>query len=438
MIDLNHYAIPPELRARFVAAIREGRDQAVDDFARAIFIELQKAGAANGSDVADVLLAGAEFVETQRAVDEQAAQSESPFPALLDLAALAQREPVPPRFIIDGWLPEGQATLFAGHGGAGKSLIALTAAVCIAAGRPFYGLRGQRRRVMFVSFEDSNDVLHWRLRRVCAMLNIDLAALAGWLFVFDASGSGEPLYVETRDGAAPTAAFDWLRAALTVHAAQVAVIDGSADAFAGNENARAQVRAFVQSVRRLVPRDGALLLLHHVDATTAHGGSKKGYSGSTAWHNSARARWFLGPESEGEDADPARVVLELRKSNHGKPGASLVLRFDESAGCFVAECEPVASPLARAMRESDERTALIDLIRAAYADGNPLPAAATGQRTAHSVADARDDMPQALRGRRGRSRFYRHVEALRAAGAVRVEAVRKANRHAAEVLRAAS
>ncbi|MCA3222790.1 MAG: hypothetical protein ING41_10460 [Burkholderiales bacterium] len=44
-------------------------------------------------------------------------------------------------------------------------------------------------------------------------------------------------------------------------------------------------------------------------------------------------------------------------------------------------------------------------------------------------------MPQALRGRRGRSRFYRHVEALRAAGAVRVEAVRKANRHAVEFRR---
>lgn len=72
MIDLNHHAIPPELRARFLAAIREGRDRAVDDFAAAIFIELQKAGAANGSEVADVLLAGAEYVATQKALDEQA------------------------------------------------------------------------------------------------------------------------------------------------------------------------------------------------------------------------------------------------------------------------------------------------------------------------------------------------------------------------------
>jgi KaiC/GvpD/RAD55 family RecA-like ATPase len=358
-------------------------------------------------------------------------------PTLLDLAALAATEPTPPRFVVAEWMPEGTATLLAGHGGSGKSLVALTAAVCIAAGRAFFGLHCARRRVLFASYEDCADVLHWRLRRVCDMLGVDLASLAGWLFVADASEAGEPLYVETRDGLLPTSAFDWLRQRMRADRAEVLMLDGTADAFAGNENARAQVRAFVQALRRLMPRNGAVLLLHHVDAGTAHGASSKAYSGSTAWHNSCRARWYLRPTEEGEQADLSRMTVELRKSNHGKPGATLGLRFSEPAGCFVSDCELPAGPLDRANRESGERAAVLALIRRAEAAGDPVPTATRGERTAHAFAEARG-LPDALHGKRGKARFYAHVEALRAAGAVRVDAILRPNRHYAEVYRAAA
>src|SRR5690242_16561199 len=53
-------------------------------------------------------------------------------PSPLDLEALAERNPEPPKFIVADWLPCGYATLLAGHGGVGKSGIALHLAVCIA------------------------------------------------------------------------------------------------------------------------------------------------------------------------------------------------------------------------------------------------------------------------------------------------------------------
>jgi len=56
---------------------------------------------------------------------------------VVDLEALGEREPERPRFIISDWLPVGYATLLAGHGGVGKSGIALHLAVCAAAGVPF-------------------------------------------------------------------------------------------------------------------------------------------------------------------------------------------------------------------------------------------------------------------------------------------------------------
>jgi RecA-family ATPase len=293
--------------------------------------------------------------------------------------------------------------------------------------------------VLFLSYEDGEAVLHWRLRRVCDMLGIDMASLAGWLHLADASMSGEPLYVETRDGLLPTGGMTWLRDCIAETASEVLILDGTADAFGGNENARSQVRAFVQGLRRLMPRRGAVLLLHHVDAGTAHSGSSKGYTGSTAWHNSCRARWFLRPADEGDDADPSRVALDLRKSNHGKPGATLALRFSEPAGCFVSDCDALpAGPLDRAHREADEREAVLALIRAAEAKGDPLPAATSGTRTAYSAAVARDDYPASLRGRAGRDRFLHHVETLRQAGAIRVAEAKRSNGHRREVLRAAA
>ena len=48
-----------------------------------------------------------------------------PWPEVIDFAALFENKPEEPKFIIPDWLPTGLATLFGGHGDAGKSTIAL-------------------------------------------------------------------------------------------------------------------------------------------------------------------------------------------------------------------------------------------------------------------------------------------------------------------------
>ncbi len=84
--------------------------------------------------------------QARRANGEGHALLVSDWPPALDLEALAELEPEQPRFIIPDWLPIGYATLLAGHGGVGKSAIALHLGVCIAAGVPFFGLEVARRR----------------------------------------------------------------------------------------------------------------------------------------------------------------------------------------------------------------------------------------------------------------------------------------------------
>ena len=75
-------------------------------------------------------------------------ERESIWPDSLDLEALSELEPEKPRFIIPDWGPVGYAWLFAGHGGVGKSGIALHLAVCLAAGVPFFGIEVELKRVL--------------------------------------------------------------------------------------------------------------------------------------------------------------------------------------------------------------------------------------------------------------------------------------------------
>jgi len=125
--------------------------------------------------------------------------------------------------------------------------------------------------------------------------------------------------VDSRDGLVHTRMMVWLREALLETQARMLVIDGASDAFGGNESVRQQVKTFLRDVRRLIPKGGAALQLAHVDKATERGGgdTSQGYSGSTAWSNSVRSRWYLRP-AEGS----AGLLLELQKANHAAAGGA--------------------------------------------------------------------------------------------------------------------
>lgn len=357
------------------------------------------------------------------------------WPEPLDLEALAEQEPEPPKFIVPGWLPCGTAALLAGHGGVGKSAIALYLAVCMAAALSFFGLAVARCRVMYLSCEDRAGVLHWRLSRICAHLGIDLGRLRGWLDIVDLVGHDSVLWERNpRNSLTTTTAYLELQARIRAQGTEVLIVDGISDAFGGNEISRSEVGRFVNSLVGLIPADrGAVLLLGHI-SKPAVAGNGEGYSGSTAWHNKTRARWYLYPETEQgeEDSRPQKtgdLILELQKSNHGPIDQSMRFRWDDQAHMFTGEAVGL-SAFDRKHQDREEQGAILRAIKGCMEAKVTVYAAMQGPYTAFMALSLRPEFPATLKGRNPASkrRFRRQIEQLRQIRAIEETEYRRSNR----------
>lgn len=364
------------------------------------------------------------------------------WPAPLEMHALAMQAPGRPRFVVQDWMPEGYAVLLAGHGGGGKSGISLYLAACIALGRPFFGVPCERRRVLYMSCEDRWEVLHWRLSHIARHLGIDLGELDGWLFLHDLVGEDVILWeLDRSTGMTLTPGFSQLQRRMDETTSQVLIVDGVADTFGGNENDRGNVKRYVNSLLSIIPTDGALLLIAHVDKLTARNpATGQGFSGSTGWHNSVRARWYLRPdrdESEEETREPSRdLLLELQKSNLGPSTAAIRFTWDDDAHLFVGRSEAAVGGFVDGIRDNTERDAILRAIVASTDAGVHVPAAMQGPRTAYAVLTHRDEFPESLKGdqRLKKRRFARHLEALRHIRHIADSTIRRGNRHLTPVI----
>lgn len=373
---LNAQLCDPPLSDREVCVIGEGKASIPPD------------------DGAECIFEGERSENPRGSTDSRGPTTDWPDPLdLADLADLARTEPDAPRMLIDDWLPCGYATLMAGHGGVGKSGIALHLAACIALGVPFFGLAVRQCRVLYLSCEDRTRVLHWRLHRICRHLGVTLDALAGQLHIIDLVGHDAVLWErDPRTGQTLTEAYCQLRKRVREHCIELLMVDGISDTYGGNENARTDVNRYVNALVGLVPEDtGAILLVGHINRPTASGmPTSEGYSGSTGWHNSVRARWFLHPETEHlEDGDrPERtgdLILELQKSNLGRIDQSMRFRWDDSAHLFIGQEIVGATKADRDHRDRTERRGIVNALRVCATHGINVPAATTGPRTAYHV-----------------------------------------------------
>ena len=270
----------------------------------------------------------------------------------------------PPQFIWDGYLPRGVVALMSAHGGTGKSTIALMLAVCAALGEPLFGINTARCNTVFASLEDGVGIVRNRLASICRQLQIDPSRLRDRLFVVDGTEWPELFSAGTRDAGATTATYTELCNLVKARQAGLVIVDNASDAYGGDEIQRRQVRAFMRALVDMSrPSNAAVLLLAHVDKNTsrsrkAEGG--EGYSGSTAWHNSARSRLFMTRAADGT------LTLEHQKSNLGKLREPLTLTWPDGGLPMLACDRPDMSGEfdngAQGRADDDRAAALLKLI----------------------------------------------------------------------------
>ena len=225
-----------------------------------------------------------------------------------------------PRFVWAGRIPRGHATLLGAHGGVGKSMLALQLSVAVCLGADFLGASTEPGRVLFFSGEDGGPVLRHRLGFIAHHFGASPERLAERLVILDATD--EPaLYREVsafgiRTGA-PTPGFSRLSEIVREVQPGLIIVDNASDVFEASENDRASVRGFMRQLRQLFPAGSeppAVLLLAHIQKQAVGNRAAESYSGSTAWHNSARSRLAL---SAPDKNDPARLLLTHDKNNLG-------------------------------------------------------------------------------------------------------------------------
>jgi hypothetical protein len=230
----------------------------------------------------------------------------------------------------------------AGSGGSGKSSLVQHQATVGALNRPYIAGQAQPFKSLIWNCEDDHDELWRRQERICDHEKVAMANLDGRLILESRYGCENALMVETRDGLATTSLMKELREQVNDLGVDVLWLDNAAHLFLGNHDDRTHVTSFINSLNGLVTgRPFAAVVV-------AHPGKALGseYSGSVAWENAVRMRWYLGTrlpdqrpeEGEEDDALSAKVrYLAKRKANYT---AADYVRMTMHNGLLLPDREP--------------------------------------------------------------------------------------------------
>ena len=265
---------------------------------------------------------------------------------------------VPPSrdWVYEGWLGY-RLTLFTGHGGMGKSRLALQLAAAVASGTsdPWIPPANTNRATHYVkavtednagapvlvaSWEDEAEEVHRRIHAMAATLPwAAVDRIGDRLHFADLAGKG-PLW-EGRtgtNGKELTATGQELQSIAQTIVARLLIIDPRAAAYAGDENHRAQVRAFVSHWDRWARENRcAVLLIDHLPKYATQQRAEHGptYAGSTDWHNASRSVWTLEDQGGG-------LLLRCDKSNYGPTPESV--RLSSTTGSVFGGISTATEP----------------------------------------------------------------------------------------------
>jgi RecA-family ATPase len=242
-------------------------------------------------------------------------------------------EPRP--WLVQGRIPLGEVGIVSGDGGTGKTMLMLQLAVAVSAERPDWlnAIVETHGPALVFSAEEKIAEMRRRVDRILAHYDLTFAAVRGRLhFICDPDDAA--LATVNKDGLVqPTQTL--LRLEKTVERIKPAliVIENAAEVYPASEVIRSPISRFVRKLLGGLtrPSGASLALIQHPSVAGLQDGS--GRSGTTGWNNAGRWRLNFTTAKSDEVDDPDLRVLEVVKSNYGRKGEKVRVRWTH--GVFV-------------------------------------------------------------------------------------------------------
>jgi RecA-family ATPase len=261
----------------------------------------------------------------------------------------------PPRrdWAVPNRFPLRNVSLLSGEGSIGKTIVLMQLAAAHVLGRGWLDTLPESGDAIYLNAEDEQDEMHRRFVDIARLYDASLAEFKDHLHVLAMAGQDAVLAHVNRHGLVkPTPLFDRLLEAAGDIKPKFIGLDTSADVFSGNESDRVQVRQFIGLLRRIaIVSNSGVIVCAHPSLTGISSGT--GLSGSTAWHNSVRARAYLH-SIKVDDTEPDKELrqLDFMKSNYSAIADSVTLRWKD--GVFIPEAKPGSLEKMAADAKADE------------------------------------------------------------------------------------
>jgi RecA-family ATPase len=255
--------------------------------------------------------------------------------AFASITKWATQDPPEREWAVPGRFPLRNVSLLSGEGATGKSIILMQLFVAAGAGKDWLASLPEPGPSIYLNAEDEEAELHRRALAAAAHYGVPLSELDGRLHVLPLAGQDAVLGYPNRSGLIrPTPLFARLKQAAFDIKPRLIGLDTVADVFSGNEIDRAQVRQFIGLLRQLaMAANAGVILCAHPSLTGISSGT--GLSGSTAWHNSVRARAYLTSAKTTDNQDTGLRQLSFLKNQYGTLAETITLRW--KAGLFVPD-----------------------------------------------------------------------------------------------------
>ena len=245
-------------------------------------------------------------------------------------------------WLVDDMVPDDDAILNQGDGGAGKTTTMLQLAVAVATGRDWLGMSTGviPKRVLFFSCEERSQKIRMRIKPILDGASspydgeVTWADLTKLKIVALADRDAMIAVKDTAGRIIATEMYRYFAKKIEEHKPALVIVDSLYDTYAGDENTRAQVRQFVGMLRRFTGKFGcALIMLGHPSLTGMASGS--GTSGSTGWRNSFRGMLYTTIEQKKDEAKGKIQIhkIEVMKGNYGAPGEAIRVIWQD--GIFI-------------------------------------------------------------------------------------------------------